>query len=94
MIDEDRLRYTGSMVLGLNDAIVELTGALAGFTLALQHTRIIAMAGVIMGIAASLSMAASEYLETKDENDGKDPIKAASFTGIAYIMVVILLISP
>ena len=34
LIDEERMRYVGSMVLGLNDALVELTGALAGFTLA------------------------------------------------------------
>src|SRR5574339_1023580 len=30
MLDEERLRYAGSIVLGLNDALVELTGALAG----------------------------------------------------------------
>jgi vacuolar iron transporter family protein len=35
MLDEERLRYAGSVVLGLNDALVELTGALAGLTLAL-----------------------------------------------------------
>ena len=29
MLDEERLRYAGSVVLGLNDALVELTGALA-----------------------------------------------------------------
>ena len=55
------------MVLGLNDALVELTGALAGFTLAFRNTCLIAMAGFITGIAASLSMAASEYLSTKSE---------------------------
>ena len=27
MLDEERLRYAGSIVLGLNDALVELTGA-------------------------------------------------------------------
>ena len=32
MIDEEKLNYIGSIVLGLNDALVELTGALAGFT--------------------------------------------------------------
>lgn len=36
MVDEERLRYIGSTVLGLNDALVELTGALAGFALALR----------------------------------------------------------
>jgi len=94
MIDEEQLKYTGSIILGLNDAIVELTGALAGFTLALQHTRVIAMAGVIIGVAASLSMAASEYLSTKEEKSDKNPLKASIYTGIAYIMVVVLLTIP
>jgi VIT1/CCC1 family predicted Fe2+/Mn2+ transporter len=61
LLDEERLRYMGSIVLGLNDALVELTGALAGLTLALQNTRLIALTGLITGIAAALSMAASEY---------------------------------
>jgi VIT1/CCC1 family predicted Fe2+/Mn2+ transporter len=46
---------------------VELTGALSGLTLAFRNTRLIAMAGLITGIAASLSMAGSEYLATKSE---------------------------
>ncbi len=40
MIDEERLHYLGSIVLGLNDALVELSGALAGFTFAFSETRI------------------------------------------------------
>jgi len=94
MIDEERLRYIGSMVLGLNDALVELTGALAGFTLALQHTRLIAMTGLITGIAASLSMAASEYLSTKSEGGDRNPLKASLYTGTAYIFTVMFLILP
>jgi vacuolar iron transporter family protein len=94
MIDEERLRYAGSMILGLNDALVELTGALAGFTLALQNVRLIAVTGFITGIAASLSMAASEYLSTKTENSAKNPLKASLYTGFAYILAVILLIFP
>ncbi len=94
LLDEEHLRYTGSMVLGLNDALVELTGALAGFTLALQDTRLIALTGSITGIAAALSMAASEYLSTKAEGTAKDPLKASLYTGIAYILTVLLLIAP
>lgn len=97
MIDEERLKYVGSMVLGLNDALVELTGALAGFTLALQNTRLIAMTGLVMGIAASLSMAASEYLSTKSEEGcegAKSPIKASLYTGSAYVFTVSFLIFP
>lgn len=96
MIDEEKLRYVGSAVLGLNDALVELTGALAGFTLALQQTRLVAVAGLITGIAASLSMAASEYLSTKSESDttGKNPLKACLYTGTAYVGTVAFLIFP
>jgi VIT1/CCC1 family predicted Fe2+/Mn2+ transporter len=94
MLDEERLRYTGSIVLGLNDALVELTGALAGLTLALQNTPLVAMTGAITGIAAALSMAASEYLSTKAEGDGRDPLRAALYTGIAYSFTVLALILP
>ena len=94
LIDEERLKYAGSMVLGLNDALVELTGALAGFTLALRNTSLIAMTGLITGIAAALSMAASEYLSTKAEETSKSPEKAALYTGGMYIAAVIVLVLP
>lgn len=93
MIDEERLQYVGSIVLGLNDALVELTGALAGFTLALADTRVISLAGLVTGISASLSMAASDYLSSKAEGDSK-AVKSAVYTGVAYFITVILLILP
>jgi len=94
MLDEDFLQYTSSMVLGLNDALVELTGALAGFTLALKNSKLIALVGLVTGIAASLSMASSEYLSTKAEAGTKNPLKASVYTGIAYILTVVVLICP
>ncbi len=94
MLDEERLHYAGSVVLGLNDALVELTGALAGLTLALQNTKLIALSGLITGIAAALSMAASEYLSTRSEKTSRQPARAAVYTGIAYILTVALLILP
>ena len=95
MINEEKLKYVGSIVLGLNDALVEFTGALAGFTLALQNTRLIGTTGLIMGFAAALSMAASEYLSTKSEGSGeKSPKKSAAYTGSVYMLTVFLLISP
>lgn len=94
MLDEERLRYAGSVVLGLNDALVELTGALAGLTLALQNVQLIALSGLITGIAASMSMAASEYLSTRSEETDKHPVRAAVYTGIAYVITVTLLILP
>ena len=95
MIDEERLRYAGSVVLGLNDALVELTGALAGFTFAFQNTRLIAMTGLITGISAAFSMASSEYLSQRSEGDGSvSPTKSATYTGIAYILTVFFLVLP
>jgi len=94
MLDEERLLYAGSVVLGLNDALVELTGALAGLTLAFRDVNIIALSGLITGIAASLSMGASEYLSTSSEVTDKHPVKAAIITGVAYIITVALLILP
>ena len=94
MLDEEKLLYAGSVVLGLNDALVELTGALAGLTLAFRNVDTIALSGLVTGIAASLSMAASEYLSTSSEDTEKHPVKAAIYTGIAYIVTVALLILP
>lgn len=94
MIDEERLNYSSAIVLGLNDAIVELTGALAGLTLVLQNSRLIALAGMITGVAASLSMAASQYLSTKSGDGKQNPFKASTYTGMAYILTVLFLISP
>jgi VIT1/CCC1 family predicted Fe2+/Mn2+ transporter len=110
MLDEERLRYTGSMVLGLNDALVELTGALAGLTLALRDAKLIALTGTVTGIAAASSMAASSYLSAKSDEPppprspdarrrvtpraGKNPLKAATYTGVAYILTVTILILP
>jgi len=58
VLDEEVLRYAGSVVLGLNDALVELTGALAGLTFALQNTRLVALAGLVTGLSAAMSMSA------------------------------------
>ncbi len=93
MIDEEKLNYVSSMVLGINDAIVELTGALSGLAFALQKTSIVALAGLITGISAALSMGASEYLSQKAEDDG-NPFKASLYTTLAYGFSVMLLVAP
>ena len=93
MLDEERLKYVGSMVLGLNDALVELAGSLAGFTFALQNTKLVALSGLIVGISATFSMASSEFLSAKNEGR-KDAFKSCAYTGIAYLFTVALLILP
>ena len=93
MLDEERLQYVGSMVLGLNDALVELTGSLAGFAFALQNTRLIALSGLIVGISATFSMASSEFLAARSEGRS-DALKSCTYTGVAYLITVIALIAP
>lgn len=91
------MQYAGSVALGLNDALVEITGVLAGMTLAFGDTQTVLIAGLVTGLAASLSMAASEFLEAKqDEQEGspKNPIISSTYTGIAYLFVTIALIMP
>lgn len=93
ILNENRLQYIGSMVLGMNDALVELTGSLAGFAFALQNSRLVALSGLIIGISATLSMAASEFLSARSEGR-TDAFKSCCYTGIAYLVTVILLITP
>ncbi len=93
ILDEERLHYVGSMVLGLSDALVELAGSLAGFTFALQETKLVALSGLIVGISATFSMASSEFLSAKSEGRG-DAFKSCTYTGIAYLLTVVALILP
>ena len=93
MLDEERLNYVGAMVLGLNDALVELTGTIAGLTFVLMNTTLIAMAGTITGIAATLSMAASNYLAERADGN-PNAVKASVYTGLTYLLTVIFLVLP
>ena len=93
MLDEERLNYVGAMVLGLNDALVELTGTIAGMTFVLANTTLIAMAGIITGVSATLSMAASNYLAERADGN-PNALKACFYTGIAYLITVICLVLP
>ena len=104
MLNDERLNNMGSIVLGLNDALVELTGALAGFTFALGSPAKIAKLGLITGFAAAMSMAASAFLsaradaqaggEKSSEGEGNGALRSALYTGIAYVVTVFLLTAP
>lgn len=93
MLDEERLHYVGAMVLGLNDALVELTGSIAGVTFALANTRLVALTAIITGVSATLSMSASNYLAQKAENNS-NALKSSIYTGAAYIVTVAIMVLP
>lgn len=94
LIDEERLKYTGDIVRGMNVALVELTGALAGLTLAIPNPLLILTAGLIIGIAMTLSLASTEYLATRTGGSIRSPFKAVVYAGFANIFTVLFLIFP
>lgn len=85
--------FFSNVVLGFNDALIELTGALVGFSFALHEAKLIAVAGLVTGVSASLSMAASAYQQARHEK-GRNPFKAAAFTGVSYFVIALLLVLP
>jgi VIT1/CCC1 family predicted Fe2+/Mn2+ transporter len=92
---EKKIHPASAIVLGLNDALVELTGSLAGLSLALASTNLIAVAGIIIGFSGALSMTASEYLSAKeDQNKKKKAHIFATYTGLSYLGTVLILTSP
>lgn len=93
LLAEERLNYVGPMILGLNDALVELTGTIAGLTFAMNNNRLVALSAIITGIAATLSMGASNYLAEKADGH-KNALTSSLFTGGTYLVAVILLVLP
>lgn len=92
-MDSGKNHVIPSLVLGINDGLIELTGALVGFSFALRDPGLVALSGLITGVAASLSMAASAFMQARHEQ-GKDAPKAAIYTGLSYGGVVLLLVLP
>ncbi len=92
-IGEGRLKYMSFVVLGLADAIVEISGVHAGFLGVTSSTLIAGVAGLVVGFAAAISMASAAYLQSKQET-GKPSAPAAISTGVAYIIAVVLLALP
>ena len=95
MLEDAKLLYAGAVILGMNDALVELTGTLTGIALAFENSKYVGITGVIMGVAASFSMAASSYLEAKENvNLNINPQKYSLYTGISYILTTIMVVFP
>ena len=87
-------RYIDAVILGLNDALVELIGALAGFTIGLHNSKLIILAGITTGVSATLSMAASEFLAKEAETRQNNSYFAAFCTGSAYLVTTAILLLP
>ena len=94
LIDEERLKYMSDIVRGFNVALVELTGLLAGLSLALPKSDLIVLTGLIAGGAMVLSVASTEYLATKAGGSARNPLKSLLYGSVANFFTVIFLIFP
>jgi predicted membrane protein (TIGR00267 family) len=56
-----------NVFLGLNDGLVEILGAVSGFFAAFSSTAAVVTAGLTVGVAGALSMAAGAYIGAESE---------------------------
>ncbi len=98
----DHIRF---IVLGLNDGLVEVLAAVAGFAAFTNSNIFVIIGGFIVGISGTLSMAGGVYLASKSESiinrDGApegrlkaDSLKEAYVTGAFYLAGSLVPISP
>lgn len=92
-INEGVVKYLGFIVLGLADAIIEITGVHAGFLGVTNSTTMAGVAGLIVGFAAAISMATAAYLQAKQDVERNSLISALT-TGVSYILAVVSLAIP
>ncbi|MBI2830994.1 MAG: rubrerythrin family protein [Chloroflexi bacterium] len=102
IIDEDHLNYVGSVLKGINVAIVELVAMLAGLTLVFHDTHLIASAGLVAGIAMAMSLMGTDYLGNKTDtlfrnrmpDSGGKYQKGPIYSGITSIVMAFFLAIP
>jgi VIT1/CCC1 family predicted Fe2+/Mn2+ transporter len=92
-IESSAIRYISFVVLGLADALVEITGIHAGSLGIYQLTRIAGLAGIVAGAAASLAMASAAYAQAKQGFKGSAKLSAV-YTGVSYFITAIILATP
>jgi VIT1/CCC1 family predicted Fe2+/Mn2+ transporter len=81
---------------GMSDGLVEILAAVSGIGAALQQPVLVIVAGSIVAISGTLSMAGGAYLSTDYENivgqsrsskyEARSPSKSAAYVGVAYII--------
>ncbi len=99
------LGYTQSIILGLNDGLVEILAVVAGLATVATSSFIVVIIGLIAGISGTLSMAGGVYLSSKsqglvEEEDGERrkskvlPSKEGYYTGIYYFLGALIAVLP
>ena len=87
------VNYISFVVLGLADALVEITGIHAGSLGIYYSTEIAGLAGIIAGGAASLAMASAAFAQAKQGFQGSARLSAV-YTGISYFITAVVLAMP
>jgi vacuolar iron transporter family protein len=92
-IQENRVKYMSFIVLGLADAVVEISGIHAGSLGIYGQTELAGLAGIIAGLAASIAMASAAYAQAKQGFQGSAKWSAI-YTGVSYMITAVLLATP
>src|SRR2546422_4483215 len=92
-IKENRVKYMSFIVLGLADAVVEISGIHAGSLGIYGETELAGLAGIIAGLAASIAMASAAYAQAKQGFEGSAKWSAI-YTGVSYMITAVLLALP
>ncbi len=92
-IESSAIRYISFVVLGLADALVEITGIHAGSLGIYQLTRIAGLAGIVAGAAASMAMASAAFAQAKQGFQGSARL-SAMYTGVSYFITAVILAAP
>lgn len=92
-VETAAVQYISFIVLGLADALVEITGIHAGSLGIYSSTKIAGLAGVIAGGAASLAMSSAAFAQAK-QGFGGSARMSAIYTGVSYFVTAVTLASP
>jgi VIT1/CCC1 family predicted Fe2+/Mn2+ transporter len=92
-VESSAVRYISFVVLGLADALVEISGIHAGWLGLFDKTEIAGLAGVIAGGAASLAMASAAFAQAKQGFQGSARLSAV-YTGVSYFVTAVILATP
>jgi VIT1/CCC1 family predicted Fe2+/Mn2+ transporter len=92
-VESSAVRYIAFVVLGLADALVEISGIHAGWLGLFEKTEIAGIAGVVAGGAASLAMASAAFAQAKQGFKGSARL-SAFYTGVSYFITAIILATP
>ena len=92
--ESSAVAYISFVVLGLADALVEISGIHAGWLGLFEKTEIAGLAGIIAGGAASLAMASAAFAQAKQGGFKGSARVSAAYTGVSYFITAVMLATP